>query len=277
MKLAFNGATTMKASLVTDISAASAVGFNYLEIWAAKLYEYLKSNSAEELKKLFAEHNIRPLSINSIEHITFRTAEAYPEIRRQCAELSEIAAKLECPYIVVVPGKMPLDCDYERITSESIEVLRDLAEIAGRHNVSLAFEFLGEADCSVRTLDHCLEIVKMAAMDNIGFVIDTFHFYTGGSRFETIASIDPQKLFIFHINGAEDLPVAELTDAHRLYPGEGILPAFEIAGELDSAGYKGPASVEIFRPEYWEQDPFEVAKKAKYAAEGVLQMRVQVR
>jgi len=30
------------------------------------------------------------------------------------------------------------------------------------------------------------------------------------------------------------------------------------------------ASIEIFRPEYWDQDAFEVAKRAKAAAEKVL-------
>jgi hypothetical protein len=39
---------------------------------------------------------------------------------------------------------------------------------------------------------------------------------------------------------------------------------------LDKIGYDGPASVEIFRPEYWEQDPFEVAVKSKAAAEQAL-------
>ena len=29
-------------------------------------------------------------------------------------------------------------------------------------------------------------------------------------------------------------------------------------------------SIEIFRPEYWEKDPFEVAKRAKEATEIVL-------
>lgn len=32
MKLAFNGATTMRANLETDIRAAEAAGFDYVEI-----------------------------------------------------------------------------------------------------------------------------------------------------------------------------------------------------------------------------------------------------
>ncbi|MGQ0540890.1 MAG: TIM barrel protein, partial [Blastocatellia bacterium] len=77
-------------------------------------------------------------------------------------------------------------------------------------------------------------------------------------------------LFIFHINDAEDLPKDQLNDSKRLYPGLGILPIAEIKERLDKIGYDGPASVEIFRPEYWDLDPYAVSKEAKTAAEKVL-------
>ncbi len=101
-------------------------------------------------------------------------------------------------------------------------------------------------------------------------VIDTFHFYAGNSTFEAIETLDPEKLFVFHINDAEDLPKETLTDAHRLYPGTGILPIREIKARFDKIGYDRMVSIEIFRPEYWAQDPFEVARKAKAATEKVL-------
>ena len=81
MKLALNGATTMRASLETDLQAAKAAGFDYLEIWKAKL----KDKSIEELKDLFAQSGVPPLSINSIEHITFRDPENYERIKQSVA------------------------------------------------------------------------------------------------------------------------------------------------------------------------------------------------
>ncbi|HYV04866.1 MAG TPA: TIM barrel protein, partial [Blastocatellia bacterium] len=76
----------------------------------------------------------------------------------------------------------------------------------------------------------------------------------------------PGRLFIFHINDAENLPREQLQDRHRLLPGLGVLPLKEIAGALRGIGYDGVASVEIFRPEYWERDPFELALEARAAA-----------
>src|SRR5215212_7300080 len=102
MKLALNGATTMRADLATDLQAAKAAGFDYLEIWAAKLRAFLKESSTAELAGLFSEAGLSPLSINSIEHITFRDTRAYESIKQECEELSSIAAAIACPCIVVV-------------------------------------------------------------------------------------------------------------------------------------------------------------------------------
>lgn len=273
MKIALNGATTMHADLATDIKAAGAAGFDLIEIWAAKLREFLKNNSVADLKKLLEEHNLKPYSINSIEHITFRTAEDYEKIKAETEELSAIAGELNCPYIVVVPGKLPENADEKNIVQESERVLNELADIAGKQDVSLAFEFLGQTDCSVQTLDLCKKIVDKVDRKNVGLVIDTFHFYAGNSTFEAIDELDPEKLFIFHINDAENLPKENLTDAHRLYPGEGILPIKEIKKRFDKIGYDRMVSIEIFRPEYWNEDPFEVARKAKAATEKVLGLK----
>lgn len=270
MKIALNGATTMKADLETDIRAAAEAGFDLIEIWAAKLRRFLTVKSVEDLAKMLGDHNLKPWSINSIEHITFRTAGDYARIKAECEELSAIAGQLGCPYIVVVPGKLPAGAARDEIIDESVRVLNELADIAEPHGVSLAFEFLGQPDCSVQTLDLCNEIVEKVGRQSVGNVIDTFHFYAGNSTFEAIDRLDPAKLFIFHINDAEDLPKETLTDAHRLYPGEGILPIKEIKSRFDRIGYDRMVSIEIFRPEYWDQDPFEVARRARRATIDVL-------
>jgi 2-keto-myo-inositol isomerase len=122
----------------------------------------------------------------------------------------------------------------------------------------------------VQTLGLADEIVKKVNRPNIGLVLDSFHFYAGGSTFESIDALNPEKIFIFHINDAEDRPKEELNDSHRLLPGLGILPLREIKAAFDRIGYDGVASVEIFRPEYWERDTFELAKDARKAMIKVL-------
>ena len=267
MKLALNGATTMRADLATDLRAAKTAGFDYVEIWAAKLRTFLKERSTAELRHLFSHLGLLPLSINSIEHVTFRDAAAYESIKQECEELSRIAAAIGCPCIVVVPGRLPTGgASRESVIAESIRVLNELCDIAANHHVTLAFEFLGQPDCSVPTLELCAEIVRKIDRGNLGLVIDSFHFYAGGSTIEMIDALDPKLIQIFHINDAEDLPREQLEDRHRLLPGLGILPLREIVSAFRRIGYDKVASVEIFRPEYWERDPFELARDARVAA-----------
>ena len=271
MKLALNGATTMTADLETDIRSSAAAGYDIVELRSNKLYDYLEDHTLDDLKALLAETGIEVLSINTLEHITWRSDEDYQSIKEECAKLSEISAAIGCPYVLSVPGALRQGPKSgQEIIDESVRVLNELADIADPHGVKIGFEFLGEAGNSVQTLDLGSRIVDLVGRESVGNVIDTYHFYAGGSSFDALENLDPAKLFIFHINGAEDLPKDQLNDSKRLYPGEGILPIAEMKAILDKIGYDGPASVEIFRPEYWEQDPYEVAIKAKTAAEKAL-------
>jgi 2-keto-myo-inositol isomerase len=268
MKLALNGATTMRADLSTDIEAASSAGFDCLEIWAAKLRKFLGAGgTTHALKDALGAARLQPYSINSIEHVTFRDDAAYGRILEECDELCRVAAEIDCPYVVVVPGLLPEGAGRGAVIDESVRVLSEMARVAARHGVGLAFEFLGQPRCSVQTLELAAEIVSRVARPDVGLVIDSFHFHAGGSTIESIDALDPEQLFIFHINDAEDLPAAQLEDRHRLLPGLGILPLREIVAALRRIGYDRVVSVEIFRPEYWERDPFELARAAKAAVE----------
>jgi 2-keto-myo-inositol isomerase len=262
MKIALNGATTMKADLRTDIVSAAEAGFDGIEIWAPKLRRFLEVSPASELRELIASHGLEAVSINSIERISFRDSDGHRALLDECRNLSRIAADIGCHCIVVVPSPLPDGISRDEIILESSHALRRMAEVARDSDVRLAFEFLGQPDCSVKTLDLANEIVEKVGAPDVGLVIDSFHFYAGGSRLDSIREIDPKRICVFHINDAEDRPRSELEDRHRLLPGLGILPLGDIIASLEAIGYDGYASVEIFRPEYWELDAGELAREA---------------
>jgi 2-keto-myo-inositol isomerase len=276
MLLAINGATTMKATLPQDIAAASAAGFKALEIWAAKMDAFLKDSSVGALKALLDAAGVRPASINSIEFITFRPPQEYAAVKARCQELCALAKGIGCTKIVVVPSPTPEKVGWSQIQDESVRVLRELAEIAATYDVQLAFEFLGFQWCSVRTLELCWSVVKEVNRPNIGLVIDTCHFYAGGSDLRVIQEVDPLKILIFHINDVEERPRDTIEDAHRLLPGEGVIPLDDILVGLKQIGYDGLCSIELFRPEYWERDPTELASAARAATIRILGNRFRM-
>ena len=268
MKLALNGATIMRSPLAGDIEIAAACGYGAIEVWYDKLVAYLRTRSLEELGGRLAALSLPPWCINSIEEITPRDRVGREEVFTRLREVSAIARAIGAPSIVVVPGRAPEAMSRADRVADAVEMLRAMSEIAG--DVSLAFEFLGKPGCSVPTLDMAIEIVGAVDRRNVGMVIDTFHFHAGGSALDDIDRVDIAKLFVVHLNGCEDVVRSDLTDAHRLYPGEGVIPSEAILSRLRARGFDGVVSIEIFRPEYWEQDPTTVARAAKKKAEAIL-------
>ncbi|HEX7589110.1 MAG TPA: sugar phosphate isomerase/epimerase [Anaerolineae bacterium] len=272
MQLGFNGATTMTSNLETDIRIAGEAGYAVLEITATKLDAFLKAHSLADAKKLIDAAQLKTYAINSIEQINFRDAEGRAAVLSRTQQLSEYAKALACPWLIAVPGPAPAGTAWQAIRDNTVTSLRTMSEIAGRLGVNLAFEFLGFPWCSVQTAAQAWEIVKMTDRANVGMVIDTCHFYAGGSTLESIRTIDVKKFVVFHINDVEQMPKEKITDANRLFPGDGVIPLKDIIGAVRGIGYDGVASVEIFRPEYWERDPLAVAKEAKAKSMRVLGM-----
>jgi 2-keto-myo-inositol isomerase len=145
-----------------------------------------------------------------------------------------------------------------------------LSKVASPYGVQLAFEFLGFSWCSVRTLTQCWDIVKETDRDNVGLVIDTCHFFTGGSELSSIDQVAPDKVLILHINDVEDRARDTIEDAHRLLPGEGVIPLNDILLRLKRIGFDGLCSIELFRSEYWEREPAELAAAARAATLGIV-------
>ncbi|QYO67256.1 sugar phosphate isomerase/epimerase family protein [Leptolyngbya sp. 7M] len=121
MKLAINGATTMTADLETDIRAAAAAGFELVELRSNKLYDHLEKKTIDDLKALLAETGVGVLSINTLEHITWRSDEDYAAIKEECEKLSSISAAIGCP------SRPPLKSLFSAATSFrrlSVQIIR---------------------------------------------------------------------------------------------------------------------------------------------------------
>jgi len=255
MKIGFNEATTMKYStLEKDLMYAEKYGYDYIEIRYDKLNEYLKTNTLEDLVNYFKKSNIKPFALNALEFINFRTPEDYAQIKKNCEWLCRVGEKLDCRKLVVVPTFDVPNVTREEVKKETVKVLHELADIADQYDMNLAFEFVGYPNCSVNTFSDTYEIIKEVNRKNVGCVVDCFHFYAMGSKLEDLSKADGKKIFIFHIDDAEDLPVGTMDDSKRLWPGEGVIPLVKIIKTLKAIGYEEMASVELFRPEYWEWD-----------------------
>jgi|DewCreStandDraft_3_1066083.scaffolds.fasta_scaffold00223_1 2-keto-myo-inositol isomerase len=275
MRFGLNGATTGKADLLLDIRVAAEAGYQFLEIRDTKLEGYLQEGGTiRDLVRSFEEAGVRPLSINALERSTLGTPAELEAALARLRTLCEWAESLDCPYVVAVPSPLEAPMARQEIASRTAEALRRMAGVAEEYGIKVGFEFLGFSTSSVNTLELAEETVDRAGDRSVGLVIDAFHFYVGGSSWSALEALDPRKVFIVHLDDAEDLPRHLLTDAHRVLPGDGVIPLRELVGRLEARGYRGPYSIELFRPEYWEWDPLDLAVKARERMEQLLAMTV---
>lgn len=266
MKLGFNGSTTGPDSgLIEDIKVASGAGFDLLELRTYKIDNYLNDGGTlEELKSKFEEYNIEPYAINALEFFTLKSSEQEKkDMIEEATKWFEIAAAINCPYLVAVPS-MALNGESEaHIIKDATESLLTLSEVAEKYDVKLAFEFIGHKDFSVRTLELANTIVEKVNKKNVGLVVDTFHVYWGEMSLETIKNVDKDKVFIFHVNDAEEgIAIEELTDDYRIFPGLGVIPLKQIGEEFNAIGYDTMVSLELFNEDYYKMDPKELGEKS---------------
>jgi 2-keto-myo-inositol isomerase len=260
VSFALNGATTGQADLQTDLAAASAAGYAAVELRDTKLDAYLRNGgSLAGVRVLCRDSNLSVVSLNALEDSTLAAGAARQAVLERCRQMCAWARDLACPCVIAVPSFLAGE-DRDRVRGQTVDALRQMGAVANDYGVRIGFEFLGFPTCSVRTLDEAQEILEQVADSGVGLVIDAFHFFAGGSTWAMLDAIDPIHLLVVHLDDAEGRAPAELSDRHRLLPGDGVFPLKEFVRRVQATGYRGVYSLELFRPEYWQWDAFHLAR-----------------
>jgi 2-keto-myo-inositol isomerase len=269
--IALNGATT-GGDLLTDLRAAREAGYDAVEIPDRKLDAYLQTGGTlAALAQQLERYDLSVLGVGALEQATLLEGPKRGAMLARCEVLCERAFILHSPYIVVVPSPTPSGASAQWIRDTTVESLNRFADICTRAHVRIGFEFLGFADSSIRTLATARDVIAQVNNPTVGLALDTFHFYVSGSPFTELDNIHAAQIFFVHVSDAEERRVAELTDDHRLLPGDGTIPLREIVKRLEITGYLGYYSLELFRPEYWTREPIELAKEGRQKMEAMFQ------
>jgi len=265
MKLCFNQATTLNNSnLVKDLEYCEKHGYDYIEIRTMdKLPKYLENHSLDDLVQYFQTHHIKPLAFNALVFFNNRSEEEYQEIIKEFRGMLEMGSKLGIEYIVAVPLVTEQKILKSDIHQSCVSVLRELSDLAAPYGIGVAVEFVGHPQCTVNTFGQAYDIVKAVDRANVGLVLDCFHFHAMGSKREDLERADASKIFILHMDDTEDYPIGFLTDEDRVWPGQGAIDLDYILSTIKQKGYSDVASVELFRPEYYELDAEEAIRIAK--------------
>lgn len=247
----------------TDIRVAGAAGYQFVELRDWKIEQHLAcGESLASLREQARASGIGVLSVNTLDDCTLHQGAKQAALIDRCHRLSEWAASLGAPYVIVGPSYQPEPAlDAATVRGRTVDALHAYGRVAAEHSVTIGFEYHGYARCSINNLSDALDVLDRIDAPNISMVIDCFHFYVGGSRVSDLARLGKRRLAIVHLADVDHADRGKLGKPNRVLPGEGVLPIRDIVDAVKRLGYEGAYCLELFREEFWMMDPMIVARK----------------
>jgi len=264
MKKSLHTKSVNGCNLMTSLSVAKESGFNGVEIVASKLDDYLNEGfSAQDLAEVLKEKDLKVLSINDICHIESPRPEALEMMLKQAKRYSEVAEVIGCKYIQLVPLVEINDYSWNDILDITSANVKKICDIGAEHGVGFQLEAV--AWSPFRSLKRGLELIERVERDNLGMVVDTWHFHAAGETTpEEVANMDPSLIYNIHFcdgKKGEENTVWDETKLRGYYFGEADIPLKDYADAIKASGYDGWWSVELVSSKHWEMDATDVASR----------------
>jgi len=155
--------------------------------------------------------------------------------------------------------------------AKAAERYRALLELGDKMGVVPQIELWGFSQ-SLSRLGEVMHVAIESGHPKACVLLDVYHLYKGGSSLAGLKLLSGSALHVLHFNDySADPPRSAITDAQRVFPGDGVAPLKELVRDLRQIGYRGMLSLELFNRDYWKQDALTVARN------GLEKMRAVVR
>ncbi|MGL6199330.1 MAG: sugar phosphate isomerase/epimerase family protein [Lachnospiraceae bacterium] len=259
MELCYNLQTcSVNSSLEKDLALCAETGFQHVEIDFAKIEAYLERHSLTDLSSIIAHSGLTCATFNAIFDLNFCDETRWSRIGCQFDFACELGEALDCHTVIVLSSEradLPEGVADEDIFTDTVSILNKLADRGQKWGMKIAFEPVGTM--AVGDIATAWEIIKAVNRPEVGLVVDDFNLYLWdlGADFEVIKTIDPEKIFIVHLNDGEKIPFAKLDQMHRCMPGDGRIDVVQYVNCLKASGYNGLLSVEVLNPVIWAKGP----------------------
>ena len=247
--------------MMTDVRVVHEAGYDAIEIHVPKLERYL--NAGYQVAELVAALGSTKVNmLNRLASIDCQESVSKRELYDDCERLCEIARALDCHNLQVVALNAFKDLPWADIRSKTVQILRELADIAKPFGVRLGFEPV--VFTPFRSFERVVEIINATERENIGIVVDTFHHWAAGDDWDEISRLDPELVSSVHLSDAKEKAEREWRDDDRdVLPGDGTIPLKEGIAAIRETGYKGIWAVEMMGASHWEWDPSLLAQEIK--------------
>lgn len=261
MKLSMNVTSTFYGNVVNDIAMAKAAGFTGIELQNPKLDRYLAAGLPAES----VLPHLEGIEVSAIGALQESNLDAF---RAEAERIAQLGALYGAPTMQMCTGPVDVQTvkDFkagrpisdDRFTGvlglpeqeqidRTAERVALAADIAKDHGLGLFLEPLGWAP--INRLSQAQQILETIKRDNVGIVVDFWHFWVTGDTPEDVAKLDPEIIHAVHVCDGVPVPEGEIPDqsiSRNVWTGGGSIPLQEWVDAVKSTGYDGWWCSEIF-------------------------------
>ena len=259
---------SMAGSLETRLSAARHTGFTHAMVSAANIVGHPVSTSAAI--QTIRESGLRVTGLKALrdyEGLSGKMHDYKVDIAKSMLELChQIGGRL---LLTEASSLIHTDATEEKIVRD----LRKLAFLALPMGIRIAFKALSSSQ-TVRDFSTAAEIIAQANCPNLGLAVDAFDIISANVPLDDFDLIFPDQIFLVQLSDfmSQEIQSTEehvVTPAHfRVFPGEGAHSEelAKLVVKLESIGYSGDFSFDVFNTDYLQIPAETLAIRAQKAA-----------
>ena len=250
-----------KLGFVKELETASKAGFRSVEIWMNSLETYLSGGGtlADARKRLndlgLKVENAIGFANWIVDDETARN-KGLDLLKREMEMLAQLGCKRTAAPPAGATNTPGLDLQ------KAAERYRKILELGDQTGVVPQLELWGFSK-NLSRLSEVLYVATESGHPSARLLLDVYHLYKGGTSLDSLHLVGKPGIEIFHVNdySASSSP-ATITDADRIYTGDGAAPIPRILQALRQPDKPLIISFEVFNKGYYAQDALLVAQTA---------------
>jgi sugar phosphate isomerase/epimerase len=254
-KIALNpGIIGVKSNFAETLNYAIKYGYEAISPFTD---EVMKSYSDEQLNEQLAkmkEHGITYDSTNiPVEYRKDKTRfnDDFKQLKKFCEAMEKQGASRMNTWIISSHNELT----YNENMKEHAYRLGECAKVMKDHGIKLGLEYLGMRTMMsggrypfIGSMKEGKELINEIGESNVGFVLDSFHWFTANDTIDDIRTLKPEDIITCDINDARaGFTRIEQRDGKRELPmATGEINMKEFLQGIIDIGYDGPVRTEPF-------------------------------